>query len=215
MDAIFRRSSFFYATATFTYLALLGRFMLTRSGPVFEIIPLFLPVWLLSALFASEQDERYAFLRTLPIPDAQVVRTKFRLILSVAVLQWALISAAAAFRLGDGMADGVTFVYVTTVCAAGLLTVAGYQIAIWRFGFPAMAAVIGVSGGVGLAVVLLHTAGLRSNGDWPAVTDLTILGWLGSAPWISVPVIAALTLAAFNRMMRFGVRIKALSEAHL
>jgi hypothetical protein len=215
MDVIFRRSSFFYVTTTFTYMALLGRFLLTRSAPVFEIIPLFLPVWLLSALFASEQDERYAFLRTLPIPDAEVVRIKFRLILSAVTLQWALILAAATVRLGDGRADGVTFVYVTMVCAAGLLLVAGYQIAIWRFGFPTMAVVIGVSAGVGLAVVLLHLVGLKANGDWPALSRLTVLGWLGSVPWLSVPVIAALALAAFSRLSLLGVRIKASSEAHL
>ena len=68
MDPIFRRSSFFYVTALVTYMGLMGRYMLTRSFPVFEVIPLFLPVWLLGAMAASEHDERYAFLRMLPGP---------------------------------------------------------------------------------------------------------------------------------------------------
>ena len=215
MDAILRRSSFFYVTTTFTYMALLGRFMLTRSGPVFETIPLFLPVWLLSALFASEHDERYAFLRTLPVPDAEVVRTKFRLILLAVVVQWTLMLGASAIRLGDGVADGVTFVYVTMVCAAGLLLVCGYQIAIWRFGFQTMAAVIGVSAALGLVLVLIHVAGLKSNELWPAITRFALLGWLGRAPWISCAGIALVALAVWRRLTAVGIRVKASSEAHL
>ena len=54
MDPILRRSSFFYVTALITYMGLMGRFMLTRDWPAFEVIPLFLPVWLISGWLASE-----------------------------------------------------------------------------------------------------------------------------------------------------------------
>ena len=64
MDPILRRSSSYYVTSSLTYLAVTGRYMLTRDWPVFEVIPMFMPVWLLSAMMASESDERYAFLRT-------------------------------------------------------------------------------------------------------------------------------------------------------
>jgi hypothetical protein len=37
MDPILRRSSFYYVTSTLTYLALMGRYMLTRDWPVFEV----------------------------------------------------------------------------------------------------------------------------------------------------------------------------------
>ena len=82
MDPILRRSSFFYVTALITYMGLMGRFMLTRDWPAFEVIPLFLPVWLISGMAASEHDERYAFLRMLPVPDRTVARMKFILVLS-------------------------------------------------------------------------------------------------------------------------------------
>ena len=75
MDPILRRSSFYYVTSLFMYMSLMGRYMLTRDWPVFEILPLFVPIWVLGALFASESDECYAFLRMLPVPDRRVART--------------------------------------------------------------------------------------------------------------------------------------------
>jgi len=215
MDAIFRRSSFYYVTAVVTFMGLMGRFMLTRDWPVFEVVPLFLPVWLLGALFASEYDECYAFLRTLPVPDATVVRTKFTLILSIVTIAWALMFAVSAYRLGDGMAGPSTFVYITLVCASGLFLVSCYQIAIWRYGFPVMSVVIGVSIAAGLVMAVVHVANLRYMRGWPAFSRLAFVDWLGGAPWISSTVAAALALVAFHRLMRFGIRIKAASEAHL
>ena len=215
MDAILRRSSFFYVTALGTYMALMGRYMLTRSFPVFEIIPLFLPVWLLSAMFASEHDERYAFLRTLPLSDARVALTKFRLILSAATASWALMMASAAFRLSDGIAGPTTFVYLTLVGAAALLLAAGYQIGIWRFGLSVMSVVLGVSIAAGLVLVIVHMASLKYNDFWPALSRLTVVSWLGNSPWMSCAGIAAAALLVFSRLVRLGVRIKASSEAHL
>ncbi len=168
MDPIFRRSSFFYVTALCTYLVLMGRYLLTRDFPVFEVIPLFLPVWLLSAMFASEHDERYAFLRTLPVSDERVARIKFRLILSAVTVNWAVMMAAAAFRLRDAVAGPSTFVYLTLVVAVALLLAACYQIGIWRFGFSVMSVAIGVSVAAGLVLVIVHLASLKYNDSWPA-----------------------------------------------
>ena len=120
----------------------MGRYMLTRDWPVFEVIPLFMPVWLLSAMMASESDERYAFLRTLPVPDWTVARTKFVLILSSAAFQWTLMTWAALARMDDSVAEPSTLVYLTVVCVFGLIAVAGYQIGIWRLGFTSMKPVL-------------------------------------------------------------------------
>ena len=215
MDAIFRRSSFFYVTALITYSGLMGRYMLTRDWPVFEVVPLFLPVWLLSALFASEHDECYAFLRTLPVPDGAVVRTKFRLILSAVIAAWALMVAATAYRLSDGMSGPSTFVYITLVSASGLLAVSCCQIGVWRYGFSVMAVVLGVSIAAGLVLAIVHVANLKYIEGWPAFSRLALVDWLGGAPWMSSTAVAALALAAFHRLMRLGIRVKAASEAHL
>ncbi len=215
MDPILRRSSFFYVTALVTYLGLMGRFMLTRDWTAFELIPLFLPVWLISGMLASEHDERYAFLRTLPLADRAVVRTKFTLILSFVSAAWLLMTAVAAFRTGDGVATPPTLVYVTLVCATALLVGALYQIGIWRFGIPVMFPVIGVSVAAGLALAVIHVANLKYRDEWPALSQVGLVEWLGGAPWVSSAVIVALALWAYRALMRFGVRVKAASEAHL
>jgi hypothetical protein len=215
MDPILRRSSFFYVTTLLTYMGAMGRFMVTRDWTAFELIPLFLPVWLISGMLASEHDERYAFLRALPLTDRAVVRTKFTLILSFVCAAWLLMTAVALFRMGDGAATPSTLVYVTLVCASALLVGALYQIAIWRFGIPVMFPVIGVSVAAGLVVAVIHVEYLKYRDEWPALSQLGLVEWLGGAPWISSAVIVALALWAYRALMRFGVRVKAASEAHL
>jgi hypothetical protein len=215
MDPILRRSSFYYVTSSITYLAVMGRYMLTRDWPVFEVIPLFMPVWLLSAMMASESDERYAFLRTLPVPDRTVVRTKFVLILSSAAFQWTLMTWAALGRMDDSVAEPSTLVYLTLVCLFGLIAVAGYQIGIWRLGFTSMKPVLLVTIIAGIALIIVHLASLKTVDDWPALSQFGVVEWLGGAPWISSAVLIAIGLLAFRALMRVGVRVKAASEAHL
>jgi hypothetical protein len=215
MDPILRRSSFYYVTSSITYLAVMGRYMLTRDWPAFEIIPLFMPVWLLSAMMASESDERYAFLRTLPVPDRTVVRTKFVLILSSAAFQWTLMTWAALGRMDDSVAEPSTLVYLTLVCLFGLIAVAGYQIGIWRLGFTSMKPVLLVTIIAGIALIIVHLASLKKVDDWPALSQFGVVEWLGGAPWISSAVLIAVALLAYRALMRVGVRVKAASEAHL
>lgn len=214
MDPILRRSSFFYVTTLLTYMGVMGRFMLTRDWTAFEMIPLFLPVWVISGMLASEHDERYAFLRTLPVTDGAVARTKFALILSVVAFAWLLMTAVVFVRMG-GVATPSHLVYVTLVCASALLVGALYQIGIWRFGIPVMLPVIGVSVGLGLMLVVVHLVNLKYRDDWPALSRLRLVEWLGEAPWISSAAILALALWAYHGLMRAGIRVKAASEAHL
>jgi len=215
MDPILRRSSFFYVTALITYMGMMGRFMLTRDWPAFEVIPLFLPVWLISGMAASEHDERYAFLRMLPVPDRTVARTKFILVLSFAAVAWALMTGVALVRMGDGLAGSPTLVYLTLVCVSAILIGACYQIGIWRYGLSIMFPVIGVSVAAGLALAIIHVANLKYADEWPALSRLGVVEWLGGAPWISSAVLIALALLAFRALLHLGVRVKAASEAHL
>jgi hypothetical protein len=215
MDPILRRSSLFYATSLMTYMALMGRFTLTRDWTAFEVIPLFIPVWIVSGMLASEHDECYAFLRLLPVPDRVVVRTKFALILSTVAVAWALITLIALFRMGDGIASASTLVYVTLISAAALLLVPCYQIAIWRFGVSTMIPVIVVSIVAGMLLCLVHVANLKYHDGWPAFSRMAIVEWLAGAPWISIAVIVALALTAYRALMEAGVRVKAASEEHL
>lgn len=215
MNPICRRSSFFYVTAALTYLGIMGRYMLTRDWPVFEIIPLFMPIWLISAMLASEDGERYAFLRMLPVPDRDVARAKLTLLLASAGCQWMLMTAAALSRMGEGIAGPSTLVYLTMVCAFGLLAAAGLQIGIWRYGLSTMKPVIVVCIVAGIVLTILHLASLKNVSDWPVFSQLGLVEWLGGAPWISSVTLMAMALFAFRVLGRIGVRVKAASEAHL
>lgn len=215
MDPIVRRSSFYYVTSALTYLAIMGRYLLTRDWTAFEVIPLFMPIWMISALLASEDDERYAFLRTLPVPDVDVVRRKFGIILSSAAGQWGLMTAVAALRMGDGISEPATLVYLTCVGAFALLLVAGCQIAIWRYGVPAMKPVLIASIVAGIALAIIHLASMKHVADWPVLSRLSFMQWLGGASWLWSALIAALALVAFRALLPAGVRVKTASEAHL
>jgi hypothetical protein len=189
--------------------------MLTRDWPVFEIIPVFMPIWLVSALLASEGDERYAFLRMLPVPDRDIARAKLILILGSAAFQWILMTGAALARMDDGIADASTLVYLTLVCAFGLVVAAGFQIAIWRYGISTMKPVLIASIIAGIAFAIIHLASLKNVDEWPALSRLPVVEWLGGAPWMASAVIIAMALLAFRVLMEAGVRVKAASEAHL
>jgi ABC-2 family transporter protein len=215
MNPVYRRSTTFYLWSALTYLAIMGRYMITRDWPVFEIIPIFMPVWLVSALTASEDDERYAFLRMLPVPDRDVARAKLVLILGSAAFQWILMTGAALGRMDEGIADPSTLVYLTLVCGFGLVAAAGFQIAIWRYGISRMKPILIASIIAGIAFAIIHLASLKTVDAWPALSRLAVVEWLGGAPWISNLVLAALALLVFRALLRVGVRLKAASEEHL
>lgn len=215
MNPVFRRSSFYYIASAVTYLAVMGRYMLTRDWPVFEIIPLFMPIWLVSAVLSSEDGERYAFLRTLPIPDRDVARAKLAFILGSALFQWLLMTTAALSRMDEGIAEPSTLVYLTILCALGLLAASGCQVAIWRFGLSTMKPVMIVSIVAAIALTVIHLVSLKNSENWPAFSQSGLVDWLGGAPWISSAVLVALALLAFRALMAAGIRVKAASEAHL
>ena len=215
MDPILRRSSFYYVTSAVTYLGIMGRYLVTRDWTVFEIIPLFMPVWLISALLASEYDERYAFLRTLPVPDRTVVRTKFVLILSSAAFQWTADDLGGARPDGRRRRRAVRRSSTSRSCACSASSsVAGFQIGIWRFGLSAMKPAIVTSSPASWSTIL-HLASLKNVSDWPVFSQLGLVEWLGGAPWISSAALIAIALLAFRALMRVGIRVKAASEAHL
>jgi len=215
MNPILRRSSFFYVTSAVTYLGIMGRYLVSRDWTAFEIIPLFMPIWLVSALLASEDGERYAFLRTLPVPDRAVVRTKLGLVLASAAFQWVVMTGAAVARIGDGIAGPPTLVYLTGICSFGLLAAAAFQIAIWRHGVSRMKPIMIGAIVAGIALAILHLVSLRNVHDWPAFSQVGLVDWLAGALWISSAALIAIALLAFRALMRVGIRVKAASEAHL
>ena len=215
MDPILRRSSVLYLSHLMTYAVLMGRFLVTRDWTAFEFIPLFMPVWLASSVLFSEHDESYAFLRTLPVTDRAVVGTKFTLILSSATVQWLAMLAVAMLRSGDGVVPPATPVYLTLVCAGGLLVAGAFQVAIWRYGISVMRPVILAFMAVGIVSVIIHMLSVKRLAGWSPFSQMAAIEWLGGAPLVSIALVAALAVAVFWGLMQTGVRVKATSEAHL
>jgi hypothetical protein len=215
MDPILRRSLIWYLLHLMTYSGLLGRFLLTDRWPAFEILPLFVPVWFVSAVLFSEREESYAFLRTLPVTDRALVRTKFRLMLSLGAAYWLCMEGVALARWNDGMAGPETLTYITLICVFALLLGACSQILIWRFGAPAMTPVIVAYMALTMVLAIVHTVTLKYRANWPILTQLAFVQWLADSLWVSHVVLVVLTLLAFHGLMRIGVRVKASSEACL
>lgn len=215
MDPILRRSSFFYLTTLSIYMGALGNHLTDDPWPSFHVIPLFMPAYLLAAIVSSEKGESYAFLRTLPVADRRIVRTKFGLILASSVVYWLFMTITALARADEGVTDASTLIYVTLVCGATLLLSLCCQLSIWRFGYARPTGVTVVFIALCVVLALIHTVGLKRNPEWPIVTRLGSIAWLAGSPWLSNAVFAAAFLAAALWLMRVGVRAKERSEAAL
>jgi hypothetical protein len=214
MDPIVRRSLILYLAHFVTWCGMLGRFLYVREWPTFEIIPLFMPVWLVSSVLFTEHDESYGYLRTLPVTDTRIARTKFGLVLGAAVLYWLFMAGAVLIRQDGTLTQPATVVYITIVGAWALLVAACCLLLFWRFG-----ASIGTGAGIvfmiaSLVLPIVQTAGLTMVGG-PVLTRTGVLEWLAGAPWLSVPALVALALLAFYGLLQIGVRVKASSEACL
>jgi hypothetical protein len=215
MDPILRRSSFFYLSTLVIYVGVLGNYLGSDPWPAFEVIPLFMPVYLASAVLSSERGESYGFLRTLPVTDRAVVRRKFGLVLGAATAYWLFMMLVALARWDSGVSGPATLVFVTLVCGYGLVLGACCQIGIWRFGFSATIGVAAAYLGISIVVAIAHTVGLRRSAGWPVLAQLGGVQWLAGAPWLSVAALAGLSVLVFWGLMKLGIRVKASSEACL
>lgn len=215
MDPILRRSLFFYVSTFVVFSGVLGRFLGRDAWPAFEAIPLLMPAYLISGVMFSEKGESYAFLRTLPIPDRRIVRTKFALIAVSTALYWIEMSGLALARMAEGVSSPSTLVYLSIVCGVALLLGAGCQMAVWRFGHGKAAIGAMFLAGATLVVAIGHTANLRRTPDWPVFAHTGPMEWMGQAPWLSIPVLVVFFSLAALGLMRLGTRVKEQSEAAL
>lgn len=219
MDPIVRRSLPLYLTHLMTWAGILGTSLRSRELPAFEIVALFVPVWLVSSVVFTERDESYGFLRTLPVTDNRIARTKLGLVLGAAVLYWLFMAGAAIVRQDTTLTGPAPLVYLTIVSIYGLVIGACAQLLFWRFG-ASIATGAGIAFMVlSLVLTIVHTASLRTSlrsaAGWPVLSRTGAVEWLAGAPWVSIPVLGALALLAFYGLLRAGIRLKASSEACL
>jgi hypothetical protein len=214
MVPIIRRSSFFYLTHLATFSG--GLLWLFCEWRAFEVVSLFIPIWLSSSVLFSEHNESYAFLRTLPVTDRAIVRAKFGILLSASAAYWLAVTGltiALSDRMGVGYPTGV---FVTLTWGASLLLAALWQIAIWRFGQPLMTwFIVAFMAWYLVAGIPPYINFITSLRRGEGFSESTAILWLAETPGITLALTIAVVLAAFYGLMQVGVRIKRSSEACL
>lgn len=209
MSPIVRRSSALYVSHLGTFVLLVVGSLLAWDGPAFEIVLPYVPLWLSSSVLFSEREESYAFLRTLPVTDGDIARTKFGLLLGMSTIYLALMLVVAWARWGEGGAGPATIVHMTLMWALGLCVAACWQIGLWRWGQQVMTGVILGFMGLSLVLAIAHGIRVRRNAMFP----IAATGGAVGDSWLVVPVIVVAALVGWYLLMRAGARVKTASEA--
>jgi hypothetical protein len=212
MFPIIRRSSFLYCTHILTF-SLMGPLQFHKPQAI-EMMGVFLPLWLSSSVLWSEREESYAFLRTLPVTDREIVRIKFGIILVATVVYWLLMSSLAFLRRGGAESFAALLTFITVICGFSLLLAAGWQVAVWHFGQSIMTRAILAFMGLNFVVAIVFLNSVK-RGLTSGPSGLTAIHWIAGAPWEVQALLCALVLAVFFSLMEAAVRVKTSSEAHL
>lgn len=213
MSAILRKSSFFFIThlCTFSIPGLVAIPIWENAG-MLSVMALWVPLWLSSSVLWSERQESYAFLRTLPVTDRQVVRAKFGLALGFIVLYWAILALLIRRSWGASPEYAGYMALASLTCSLAVVLAAVWYIVSWRFGTTVLTVAV-----IALLVIGLIMA-LAANMERMVKTrGIGILAprWLAEGPWIYQVLLFAAALAAYFGLMRVAVRVKERSEANL
>jgi hypothetical protein len=211
MFAIARKTSFFFLThlGTFTLWAMP---LLKGKGGVLSIMAIAVPAWLSSSVLFSERMESYAFLRTLPVTDRQVVRTKFGLALAAAFVYWLILSLLVLSVWGSTWEYPAYMALVNLTCAISLPLVACWYIFHWRFGVSALTVSVVAFMVIDLASAFIVNVDRR---NWVGAPGIPVACWLAERPWYLQLYLFLLAFAAYYGLMEVAVRVKAKSEACL
>jgi len=212
MFPIIRQSSFLFCTHILTF-SLMGPLQFHKPELI-EMMAAFMPLWLSSSVLWSERNESYAFLRTLPVTDREIVRIKFGIILAATVVYWLLMSCLAFLLRGGTESFAALLTFITLICGFSLLLAAGWQVGVWRFGQSVMTGIMLVFMGLNFVAAIVFLNSLK-RGLASGPSGFTAIHWIASAPWQIQGLLCALVLAAFFSLMEAAVRVKTSSEAHL
>jgi hypothetical protein len=211
MPAILRKSSFFFITHLCTFsIPPLAMLLERRNRGMLSVMALWVPVWLSSSILWSERQESYAFLRTLPVADRQIVRTKFGLALGFAVIYWLILSLFIRGAWGSTPEYSGYMALASLTCAVSLVLAGGWYIFSWRFGPSVLTA--GVMIFVVIGVLATWVVDIRRMVSIGGIGTLAPR-WLAEGPWVYQAVLFAVALAAYYGLMRLAVRVKEESEA--
>jgi len=177
-----------------------------------SVMAIWVPLWLSSSVLWSERQESYAFLRTLPVTDRQVVRAKFGLALGFLVLYWVILALLIRKSWGATPEYAGYMALASLTCSFAIVLVAVWYLVSWRFG-PTVLTV-----GVMTLLVVAIVASMAANMERMIRTHgIGILAprWLAEGPWVYQVLLFAAALAAYFGLMRLAVRVKEKSEATL
>jgi|GEM_PF-3416898 len=213
MSAILRKSSFFFITHLCTFsIPGLATIPMWENPGMISVMALWVPLWLSSSVLWSERQESYAFLRTLPVTDRQVVRTKFGLALGFIVLYWVILILLIRRSWGATPEYAGYMALASLTCAVSIVLVAFWYVFSWRFGTTALTVAVMAVLVIGLIVALATNLErmIKTHG-----IGILAPRWLAEGPWIYQVLLFAAALAAYYGLMRVAVRVKERSEAIL
>jgi glucan phosphoethanolaminetransferase (alkaline phosphatase superfamily) len=174
-----------------------------------SVMALWVPIWLSSSVLWSERQESYAFLRTLPVTDREIVRTKFSLALGSALLYWLFLALLIRRAWGSTPEYAGYMALASLTCAIAIILSAAWYIFSWRFGIPALTVCVIVF----LVIVIITT--MAANIERMIHTGgIGILAprWLAEGPWFYHILLLAAALAAYYGLMQVAVRVKVKRE---
>lgn len=210
MSAILRKSSFFYVTHLCTFsIPGLAMLLAHENRGMLSVLALWVPVWLSSSVLWSERQESYAFLRSLPVTDREIVRTKFGLALGFAVIYWLILSLFIRGAWGSTPEYAGYMALASLTCAIAIILAAGWYIFSWRFGPSALT--VGVMAFVIIVILATWIADVRRMVRTGGIGILAPR-WLAEDPWIYQAGVFVIALAAFYGLLRLAVRVKIKSE---
>ena len=213
MFPLIRRSSPLYLSHFVTFSMMAGPILLDKPA-LLSVAAMLLPVWMSSSVLWSEREESYGFLRTLPVTDGEVVRSKFTLAALALVVYWLilLLISIRVSEITDEVFPSLTLIHICCGCS---LVIAGCcYLGIWRWGIGIMTPVI--LGFMFLNIVLALWVNFgRRIGDLSRAPGMSVVRYLSEAPWylsFLFPILAVLT---YYVLMQLGIRIKKTAEANV
>ena len=179
----------------------------------FSVVTMLLPVWLCSSVLWSEREESYGFLKTLPVTDRDIVRSKFTLAALALVIYWLilLVTSVRVAELTNGVFPSLTLVYLC--CGVSFLIACCCYIGIWRFGVSVMTPLILAFMFLNIVLALWVNSG-RRMGDLPSAPGMSVVRYLAEFPWYLSGLIALLAVLTFYALMQLGIYVKKTTEAN-
>ena len=210
MLAIIKRCLPWYIAHLLTYGFLCFRTIIFNPEAII-IASIGLPIWMSSAIYWTEQGESESLLRSLPVSDRRIVRTKFSLalgFLAICICLQVLAGMASGFLSGD-YALALTLVGFSG-CSALLIAAIAY-LGIWFIGTEALSWVF----------LIFHIGGTISFVSFWAINrkamlysfeSVPFLGALTEIHWSITIGLLACAVLGFYGLSGLAVRIRRLSD---